>query len=170
MLIVVGSTTSRLDITSTTLFEGIDLILGRDWLDALNPLIDWKSNTLFLRDSEGKMEQVEGLTVEQTESSLALVAVGEQLKNIPYFEDKLNKVIKARLCSTYWKVPSFSTLWRSIWSTTNTAKVCVVQEMQDNEDNTSKGKRYTKLKVQNKVVSKRQYWCNSILLSPKKFA
>ena len=29
--------------------EGFDLILGKDWLDMVNPLVDWRSNIVFIR-------------------------------------------------------------------------------------------------------------------------
>ena len=41
------------------MMEGIKVILGRDWLDTVNPLIDWKTNSLVLRHGDG-LEVVQG--------------------------------------------------------------------------------------------------------------
>ena len=39
--------------------DGISIILGKDWLDMLNPLIDWRSNTVYLRVGE-RLQKVQG--------------------------------------------------------------------------------------------------------------
>ena len=41
VLVCIGCTTSRVSLTSVPMMEGIKVILGWDWLDTVNPLIDW---------------------------------------------------------------------------------------------------------------------------------
>ena len=36
-------------MTIVPMMEGFDLILHKDWLDMINPLVDWHSNTLFIQ-------------------------------------------------------------------------------------------------------------------------
>ena len=38
----------RSDLTAVPLMEGFDLVLGKDWLDTVNPLIDWRSNRMCI--------------------------------------------------------------------------------------------------------------------------
>jgi len=42
------------------MMEGVQLILGKDWLDMMNPLVDWRSNTVFLRHGS-QLEPVQGI-------------------------------------------------------------------------------------------------------------
>ena len=32
--------------------DGFELILGKDWLDMINPLMDWHNNTVFIRSGD----------------------------------------------------------------------------------------------------------------------
>ena len=32
--------------------EGFDIVLGKDWLDMVNPLIDWRSNRMYIRQGD----------------------------------------------------------------------------------------------------------------------
>ena len=50
VLVCIGMVPCRLDLTAVPMMEGVQLILGKDWLDIMNPLVDWRSNTVFLRN------------------------------------------------------------------------------------------------------------------------
>ena len=50
VLVCIGTTPCRLSLTAVPMMEGIQLILGKDWLDIMNPLVDWLSNTLYVRN------------------------------------------------------------------------------------------------------------------------
>ena len=60
VLVCIGSMASRVSLTAVPLMEDIQVILGRDWLDTVNPLIDWKTNSLVLRHGDG-LEVVQGI-------------------------------------------------------------------------------------------------------------
>ena len=60
MLICIGHTASKVSLTTVPMMEGIQVILGRDWLDTVNPLIDWKTNSLVLQHGDG-LEVVQGI-------------------------------------------------------------------------------------------------------------
>ena len=60
VLVCIGSTVSRVSLTAVPMMEGVHLILGRDWLDEVNPLIDWHTNSLVLRCGD-KLEIVQGI-------------------------------------------------------------------------------------------------------------
>ena len=40
VLVCIGSIPCRLSLTAFPMMEGIQLILGKDWLDMVNPLVD----------------------------------------------------------------------------------------------------------------------------------
>ena len=52
VLVSIGEVQCRVNLTAIPLMDGISIILGKDWLDMLNPLIDWRSNTVYLRVGE----------------------------------------------------------------------------------------------------------------------
>ena len=60
VLVCIGSTVSRVSLTAVPLMEGIEVILGRDWLDAVSPLVDWRTNSPVLRNGD-KLEVVQGI-------------------------------------------------------------------------------------------------------------
>ena len=59
VLVSIGDVQCRVNLTSIPLMDGISVILGKDWLDTLNPLIDWRSNTVYLRVGD-KLHKVQG--------------------------------------------------------------------------------------------------------------
>ena len=50
----------KVSLTAVPMMEGIQVILGRDWLDTVNPLVDWRTNSLVLRNGD-KLEVVQGI-------------------------------------------------------------------------------------------------------------
>ena len=50
LLVCIGSIPCRLSLTAVPMMEGVHLILGKDWLDTMNPLVAWRSNTVYLRN------------------------------------------------------------------------------------------------------------------------
>jgi hypothetical protein len=61
VLVCIGSKVSRVSLTAVPMMAGVQLILGRDWLDEVNPLIDWRTNSLVLRCGN-KLEVVQGIS------------------------------------------------------------------------------------------------------------
>ena len=49
VLVGIGKIQFRSDLTVVPLMEGFDLVLGKDWLDMVNPLIDWRNNHMYIR-------------------------------------------------------------------------------------------------------------------------
>ena len=62
VLISLGDVQFRSTLTAVPMMDGIDLILGKDWLDKVNPLVDWRSNTVYIR-SGGQLHRVSGIPV-----------------------------------------------------------------------------------------------------------
>ena len=60
VLIGIGTAQSRLSLTAVPMMEGIQVILGRDWLNLVNPLVDWRTNSLVLRSGD-RLEVVQGV-------------------------------------------------------------------------------------------------------------
>ena len=63
VLVCIGTVPCRLSLTAVPMMEGVQLILGKDWLDTVNPLVDWRSNTMYLRNGS-QLEPVRGVQVE----------------------------------------------------------------------------------------------------------
>ena len=59
VLVCIRSIPCRLALTAVPMMEGIQLILGKDWLDIMNPVVDWRSNTMFLRNGS-QLEPIKG--------------------------------------------------------------------------------------------------------------
>ena len=59
VLVSIGDVQCRVNLTAIPLMDGISVILGKDWLDTLNPLIDWRSNTVYLQMGD-KLQKVQG--------------------------------------------------------------------------------------------------------------
>ena len=57
VLLCIGTAQSRISLTTVPMMEGIQVILGRDWLDIMNPLVDWRANSLVIR-SGGELEVI----------------------------------------------------------------------------------------------------------------
>ena len=45
-----GSRTFSQNFTVTELMTGVDIVLGMTWLELVNPLINWGSHTMYVRD------------------------------------------------------------------------------------------------------------------------
>ena len=59
VLVSIGEVQCHIDLTAIPLMDGISIVLGKDWLDMLNPLINWRSNTVYLRVGD-KLQKVQG--------------------------------------------------------------------------------------------------------------
>ena len=67
VLVCIGSTISKVSLTAVPMMEGIQVILGRDWLDIVNPLVDWRTNSLVLRNGN-KLEVIQGIKTSEVAS------------------------------------------------------------------------------------------------------
>ena len=52
VLVCIGNVQFRSDLTAMPLMKGYDIVLGKDWLDMVNPLIDWRSNCMYIRQGD----------------------------------------------------------------------------------------------------------------------
>ena len=48
-LVCIGNVQFQSDLIAVPLMKGYDIVLGKDWLDMVNPLIDWRSNCMYIR-------------------------------------------------------------------------------------------------------------------------
>ena len=49
-------------LVAIPMMEGLDLIFGKDWMDMINPLVDWRINTIFIKYG-GELHRMLGLPV-----------------------------------------------------------------------------------------------------------
>ena len=52
VLVSIGKIQFRSDLTTVPLMAGVDIVLGKDWLYMVNPLIDWRSNAMYIRQGD----------------------------------------------------------------------------------------------------------------------
>ena len=52
VLVCIGNVQFRSDLTAVPLMKGYDIVLGKDWLNMVNPLIDWRSNCIYIRQGD----------------------------------------------------------------------------------------------------------------------
>ena len=60
VLVGIRGTSSRIELTTVAMMEGVQVVLGCDWLNMVNPLIDWKTSSLLLRNGNN-LEVVKGV-------------------------------------------------------------------------------------------------------------
>ena len=49
VLVSIGPVQCRMNLTAVPLMRGFDMVLGKDWLDVVNPLIDWRQNAFCIK-------------------------------------------------------------------------------------------------------------------------
>ena len=64
VLISLGDIQFRSTLTAVPMMEGFDMILGKDWLDMVNPLVDWRSNTVYIQFGD-QLHRVSGIPAEE---------------------------------------------------------------------------------------------------------
>ena len=78
--VVTAGLTTKMDFTVTSLLHDVDLILGINWLQLVNPLIDWKLNRLFLPDAMGTtLLPSDWLDAQQHIGTVKVLSSAEQL-------------------------------------------------------------------------------------------
>ena len=74
-LVTVASASARLDLTVTPLLKDVDIILGTNWLAAVNPLIDWATGRIVFPDAIGTSSIVgQWLPSEQKTGQVAVIS------------------------------------------------------------------------------------------------
>ena len=68
VLFSVGVNSFRMDFTVTKLLHGVDLVLGMNWLQRVNPLIDWTVPRMLLGNDDQHMSAVRGQWISSSES------------------------------------------------------------------------------------------------------
>ena len=136
VLVCIGSTVSRVSLTAVPMMAGVQLILGRDWLDEVNPLIDWRTNSLVLRCGN-KLEVVQGICQEDKapckildRGLSGLQCSFESLRRSPSKEEAY-----ARLCSPmFWEPVHSAKSWVSMHSASPRASDAPQGEVLDQND------------------------------------
>ena len=52
VLVSIGPVQCRMNLTAVPLMRGFDVVLGKDWLDMVNPLIEWRQNTIYIKQGD----------------------------------------------------------------------------------------------------------------------
>ena len=111
VLFSVGVNSFRMDFTVTKLLHGVDLVLGMNWLQRVNPLIDWTVPRMLLT-SDDHMSAVRGQWIASSESPGTVKVIQDaDLDTIrdPSFCSSL-EVLKT---PTFWRYAPSSLPWRA---------------------------------------------------------
>ena len=52
VLVSIGPVQCRMNLIAVPLMRGFDVVLGKDWLDMVNPLIEWRQNTVYIKQGD----------------------------------------------------------------------------------------------------------------------
>ena len=52
VLVSIGPVQCRMNLTAVPLMRGFDVVLGKGWLDVVNPLIEWRQNTMYVKQGD----------------------------------------------------------------------------------------------------------------------
>ena len=101
--IYTGSVLAKVPLTVTKMLENVQLILGINWLEIFNPLIDWKNHQLWLQTSEGPVGVRGTLSNRQSDMGTikVLASMGDDLN-----KDQLDQ-LKAASDVEYLPDPNF---------------------------------------------------------------
>ena len=123
VLVCIGSVPCRLALTAVPMMVGVQLILGKDWLDIMNPMVDWRSNTVYLRNGS-QLEPIQGI---REKSGTHCQIVDKGLNGLQhYFRDlkhgertpTTDLVAKVAILRspTFWRYESSTKEWVSVSS------------------------------------------------------
>ena len=93
----------RVGLTVTSLLHEVDLVLGVNWLQLVNPVVDWSSGKVYLPNAVHTALLQGDRLKDHVKVGTVMVLVGEeQLKAMNESEDK-NKIAVLK-CPKFWKV------------------------------------------------------------------
>ena len=109
-LINIASSSVKVDCTVSPLMRGIDLILGANWLQLVNPLIDWSIPRLLFpaKDSNGVIEG----TWLQKRFRIGQVNVLKNIDTESRLSDEGSKDLSVLRCPTFWSYARSSHSWQ----------------------------------------------------------
>ena len=77
----IGGVVGRFDFTVTKLLHQVDVVLGLNWLQTVNPIIDWKESKMYLPTAVGT-SMLTGTWFQDNEKMqiVKVIAVAEELE------------------------------------------------------------------------------------------
>ena len=106
--IVTAGLTVRVGLTLTSLLHKVDLVLGVNWLQLVNPVVDWSSDKVYLPNVvHTALLQGNWLEGDVKAGTVTVLEGEEQLKAMNESEDK-NKIAVSK-CPKFWKVAEDAT-------------------------------------------------------------
>ena len=100
--VVTAGLTTKIDLTVTKLLHDVDIILGINWLQHVNPLIDWKASRLYLPGSVGTSVVIGNwLDAQMKTGTVQVLYSADQLKDLQ--NEKLQSSISVIQAPKFWK-------------------------------------------------------------------
>ena len=101
--VVIAGLTMRVGLTVTSLLHEVGLVLGVNWRQLVNPVVDWSSGKVYLPNAvHTALLQGDWLEGHVKAVTMTVLAGEEQLKAMNESEDK-NKIAILK-CPKFWKV------------------------------------------------------------------
>ena len=143
----VGSVGCKVDYTVTKLFPGIGAVLGINWLQAHNPLIDWSTHQMWIRGVKGLIE----LTGRMLPSTVQPGTVKMLAPNVEEFDHSLAASIEILKTPRFWTYNSSQISWKqsSTKGLQNESKTCDAIELSEEE------RKQKKKKIQLEVTTQK---------------
>ena len=128
VLVCIGSVPCRLSLTAVPMMEGVQLIVGKYWLDIMNPLVNWRSNTVYLWNGS-QLEPIQGI---REKSGTHCQIIDKGLNGLQHYfrdlkqgertstTDLVGKVATLR-SPTFWRYEPSTKEWVSVSSSKKAA-------------------------------------------------
>ena len=170
VFISVGNMDSRLTLTSMKLFDEIDVILGKDWLEVVNPYINWRKNFLATRNEKGEWKEVHGLSIENDTAACVKQCMKESGREIYCLSINLHDAVKT-LSSDFWRYTTNSLPWNNIRRIgKKNAEEKAREKNEDLNQERVTSLRHVKKTIHGRVVRQKTHWCDSRLVNAKTMA
>ena len=112
VLFSLGNSSYHMDFTVTKLLHGVELVLGMNWLQAVNPLIDWSGPRMYV-GSDDHLSAVRGQWLASTEVPGTVKVVQDANLEDSIVDTKFCSSLKVLQTPTFWNYASSSMPWRA---------------------------------------------------------
>ena len=110
--VVTGGVSGKFDLTVTKLLHQVDVVLGLNWLQTINPVIDWKSSKLYFPASVGTSMLIGQWVNDVAIQTVKILLVGEELEVLK--NKDIQKQIAVIRTPTFWDYKTARKEWRQV--------------------------------------------------------
>ena len=102
VLVVTAGLTVKVGLTVTNLLHEVDLVLGINWLQLVNPVVDWSGVRLYVPNAvQTTLPQGDWLEGHMQSGTVTMFSREEELKRMK--EKKMQETISILKCLRFWR-------------------------------------------------------------------